>query len=160
MTLPYGRAIMLYEQGHFERASSILAETIGSEPGNPAAHALLALSLARRHRLTEAAQAAEVATALAPDYAFCHYVRASIQHDCAHHSAAAESIAEAIRLDADDPDYHALQSQIRLDQGCWQAALRAADNGLRLNSSHRDCLNLRAMALYKINRSQRSPAPG
>jgi hypothetical protein len=65
---------------------------------------------------------------------------------------AGEAIREAIRLDPEMPNYHALQAGIEFKQGHWTEALAAAERGLAMDAGHVGCTNLRALALVKLRR--------
>src|SRR5262249_2143492 len=72
------------------------------------------------------------------------------------------AIAEAIRLNPLDADYHQLLAGVRYEQRRWPDALAAAQEGLRLDPEHVGCNNMRALALVKLGRQGepgRTPEP-
>lgn len=153
MSVHLQRAILLFQQARVDLAEPELRQALATDPHDAYAHALLAVSLARREQFKEATEEAQQAIHLAPDFAFAHFALASVLHDRNRLPEAISATEEAIRLDPPDPDYHALLSQIRLDQRQWAAALDAAERGLASDGEHVACINLRAMALVKLGRA-------
>jgi tetratricopeptide (TPR) repeat protein len=151
------RAQVLFEQSRYEHSERALRQELAVDPDNPRAHALLGLCLAAGRR-DGAVEAARQAVALAPDLAFGHYALADILSDRDDHIGAASAIHEAIRLDPDMPNYHALLAGIEFKLGRWEWALVAACRGLAIDPGHVGCLNLRAMALVKLQRAKEADA--
>ena len=105
-----------------------------------------------REQFKEATEEAQQAIHLAPDAPFSHYALAKVLHERNRDDAALPVINEALRLDASEPGYFALLAAIQLGERHWPAALEAAEQGLRRDSEHTACTNLRAIALVKLGR--------
>jgi len=152
MNAPFERALLLYEQARFDLAENELRKTLGNDPNEADAHALLGLCLAEREQYREATHEAQTAIHLLPDLPFAHYALAAILHKRGLLDDSERSVAEALRLDPWNAEYYALLSAIRYDQRRWQDALAAAEEGLTVLPEHVGCTNLRAMALIQLGR--------
>jgi tetratricopeptide (TPR) repeat protein len=152
------RALLLHEQGRYQMAEEELRQSLAQEPHDAYAHALLALCLKEREKFKEATAEAQQAIHLAPDFAFCHYALAVIWLARNFEADALNSINEAIRLDATDPDYFALLAALQYQESRWMAALKAAEQGLQFDAEHIGCNNLRAMSLIKLGRREEAGA--
>ncbi len=152
------RALVLQQQGRHELAEKELRQHLVQHPGDPFAHALLAVSLVEQERFDEAEGAARDAVGGAPDMAFCHYAMARVLSARNHEAEAAGAIREAIRIEPTDADYHAMLAGIEFDRRDWPAALNAAEAGLQFDPEHVGCNNLRAMALVKLGRKAEAGA--
>jgi tetratricopeptide (TPR) repeat protein len=146
------RALLLFDQSRYEQAENELRQALASDPHEPYAHALIGLCLSHREQFKEATEEARQAVHLAPDFAFAHYALANVLHDRNRDDEALPVINEALRLDSATPAYFALLSAIHLNERHWQSALEAAEQGLRLDSEHTGCTNLRAIAMVKLGR--------
>ena len=89
---------------------------------------------------------------MAPDLPFAHYVRGRVLHARDRHEEAEAAVAEAIRLDSENPDYFWLAGAIQFERRRWSAALSLAEQGLAVDPEHAGCVNLRAMALVQLGR--------
>jgi tetratricopeptide (TPR) repeat protein len=152
MSVHLDRARVLIAQSRCDLAEDEIRKTLGEEPDDPFAHALLAVCMTERKAYAEATAEARLAVAKAPDHPFPHYVLAGILAERNLPEEAHAAIDEAIRLDPEDADYPARQAAIRLEQRRWEAALDSAERGLAIDPEHVDCTNLRAMALVKLGR--------
>jgi tetratricopeptide (TPR) repeat protein len=148
------RAFVLFEQRRYELADQELRQELSREPGNPQAHALLALCLTRRDQFDDATREAEEAVRLAPYMSFSHYALAIVLSDRGRDAEAERAIALAIMLDPEEPDYATVQATICLNERRWSDALEAAERGLQIDPEHIGCNNLRAKALVKLGRTQ------
>lgn len=147
------KARLLMAQSRFELATKELRQQLAEEPDDPFAHALLAICLGeQKPPSAESLRSARTAVSLAPDFPFAHYVLAGVLHDCDKLSEAEQAIREAIRLEPQDADYFSLLASINLSRRRWAEALQAAEQGLAVDAEHVASINLRAMALGKMNR--------
>ncbi|WP_170170439.1 tetratricopeptide repeat protein [Hymenobacter perfusus] len=112
--------------------------------------ALLGLSLIRQNKTAESRPAAERAVALDAQNDFAFYVFSLACLQSGQLQPAALHIATALQLQPTVPDYHFIQGSVSFAEGYAEAALTAADQGLRLHPQHVQCLNLRARALSRL----------
>jgi tetratricopeptide (TPR) repeat protein len=172
MTPSMQRALLLLQQGRHDLAENELRVTLAVDPDNGAAHSMLAICQARRQAYEEAQRTAQQGVHLAPDDAHAHYALAFVLFHKARHEEsqvalfgksnryqeAAAAIAEAIRLEPDDADYFSLKAAILLAEKNWPSALDAAENGLKTDPEHVNCVNIRAMALVQLGRRDEAGA--
>jgi tetratricopeptide (TPR) repeat protein len=149
---------------HLERAQLLLAQSrpadaeresmlaLSTQPDNPQALALLALSRIEQDKREPALEAARAAVGVAPDAPYLHYVHALVLHRMDRGDEAFRTAQEALRLDPHDADYFSLLASIELGRRRWPAALEAAEQALGLNPEHVGATNLRAMALVRLGR--------
>jgi tetratricopeptide (TPR) repeat protein len=152
MTGGVERAQLLLRQSRAEEAERELRQALAAAPNDPAAHGLLALSLAMRARHEEATQAAAQAVRLAPDWPFPHYALAHVLQERGQLAQAERAIDEAIRLSPTRANMFATLASIRAQRQNWGGALEAAEHGLTLDPEEVDCANVRAMALVRLGR--------
>src|SRR4051812_17815261 len=131
---------------------------LASEPDDPSALALLALSRTDQGKHDEALTAARGALGLAPDEAYFHYVHGFVLHRVDRDAEALEAAREALRLAPDEADYFSLVAAIELARRNWSLALEAAEQALALNPEHVNAANLRAMALVRLGRKEEATA--
>ncbi len=115
-------------------------------------HATLAVAMLGQDKTQGALEEVRTAITHGPDVGFCHYVHAVVLRHLKRYTEALDSIGEAIRLTPGDADYWALLAGLHTAQEKWTDALQAADMGLQFDPSHEGCVNLRAMALVRLNR--------
>jgi tetratricopeptide (TPR) repeat protein len=152
MSAHLDRAFLLYHQSRYDLAEKELRPALAADPDDATAHALLALCLAQLKKFDAATEEAERAIACGPGLAFAHFALATARYRRNHYPEAEAATREAIRLDPADPDHYALLAATRADQGDWRGALAAADEGLGYDPEHAACVNVRAMALVKLDR--------
>ena len=147
------RGHLLYAQDRHELAAEQFRMVLATEPDDPEAHAMLALSLLGLERFDEAEAESRQAVGLGPDQPLNHYALSRVLIGRNRLDEAVAAIAEAIRLAPEDPDFHATHSQVRFLCREWKEALAAAETGLRFDPEHVLSNNLRAMALVKLGRT-------
>ncbi len=155
---------------HLERAQLLLAQSrpadaeqevmraLITEPAEPRALALLALSRVEQGKRESALQAARDAIGLAPDVSYYHFVHAEILHRVDQTEDAFRAVQEALRLDPADADNFALLAAIELSRRDWSGALAASENALALNAEHVTAINLRSIALVRLGRKSEAMA--
>jgi len=146
------RGLLLIQQSRYDLAEAELRQSLGLDPHDAYAHALLALCLLHREKFQEATEEAGQAIHLSPDLPFAHYALAHVYFDRNRLSEALGAINEAIRLSPEDSNQYALLSNIHHQERRWPSALAAAEQGLQFDPEHVACNNLRAMALVKLGR--------
>ncbi|MCU0723262.1 MAG: tetratricopeptide repeat protein, partial [Planctomycetes bacterium] len=150
----FERGRVLFEQSRHDRAAGEFRKELAEEPGNAAAHALLALSLSQLDRDREAEAEARLAVVADPDFPLAHDALATALHSLGRMEEAEASAREAVRLDPEAPTHRATLSAVLLDRGEAGEALRSAEEGLALDPDHGPCVNLRAMALVRLGRAE------
>lgn len=146
------RAFVLFDQRRFDLAERALRQALAEDPGDPTAHALLALCLSEQERFDQAEAEARIAVGRGGELGLVHYALARVLYDRNRLDEAADAVREAIRRDPEAPNYFTLSGAIHYDQRRWQDALAAADQALELDPEHSGALNLRAMALRQLGR--------
>ncbi|MBS3821230.1 MAG: hypothetical protein KGY81_05650, partial [Phycisphaerae bacterium] len=73
-------------------------------------------------------------------------------------SAAADAIAEALRINPEEVAYHAAQAGVLLQYDKPQQALEAAERGLAIDAENEQCGAYRSMALIQLNRTDEAAA--
>ncbi|MCX6952288.1 MAG: tetratricopeptide repeat protein [Verrucomicrobia bacterium] len=158
MSAHFARAQLLMAQSRPADAERELMAALATQPDDPAALALLALSRSEQRKGPEALAAAESAIGLAPDEAYFHYVHAVTLHRLDRDDDARRAVGEALRLNPADEDLFSLLASIELARRNWPAALEAAEQALTLNPEHVNAANLRAMALVRLGRKEEATA--
>jgi tetratricopeptide (TPR) repeat protein len=154
MSVNRERAFVLFDQGRFELAERELRQALAHDPGDPTAHALLALCLSEEERFNEAEAEARMAVGRGSELGLVHYALARVLYDRNRLTEAAAALQEAIRREPEQASYFALLAAIHYDERRWKEALAAADQGLALDAEHPGALNLRAMALRQLGRDR------
>lgn len=148
------RALVLFDQRRYELAERELRQALAQDPGDPTAHALLALCLSELERFNEAEAEARIALGRGSELGIVHYALARVLYDRNRLDDARDAVQEAIRREPEDPGYFSLLAAIHFDERRWNEALQAADQALTLDPEHAGALNLRAMALRKLGRDR------
>lgn len=128
-------------RGDAERAEELSRTALEVEPGGNWPLRLLALSLARLRRLTEAYDAAQAAVNAGPDVWQSHYTLAAVASAAPGLSyVALQAANRAVELAPLNPDTHAIRGRVAIDRdrALAEASLREA---LRLDPGHADAIN-------------------
>jgi TonB family protein len=105
--------------------------------------------------LLEQTQAeAKEAVRLAPDSAFSHYCLAYVFYYGGKTKEGKRALEQAMSLNPTDSYQFGLASAIAVDQKRWLDALTLAEQGLKFDPEHVDCINSRALALARLGRKQ------
>ncbi len=157
--MPSNLDVALAFAGHADwpRAVSAARQALTADPDDAIAHALLALGLAHLEQGKAAIEAGRRAVALAPELSFAHYALGWALLEHSEMSAAERSAHEALRLDPDSNGY-ALLAQVYVRRRRWADAINAAEKGLQIDPEHPGCLNLRALSLGALGRSDEAAA--
>jgi tetratricopeptide (TPR) repeat protein len=147
------RARLLLQVERPQEALRELTGVLADDPQDVDAHALMALGYAQLKRYDEATASARQAIALAPDFAYVHYVLGTILCDRDRDKEALVAAREAIRLDPDDADHYGLEANCLAGLSRWKDMLQSAERGLALEPGNVRCLNLRATALRQMGRA-------
>jgi len=138
----------------YELAERELRQALAQDPGDPTAHALLALCLSEQERFDHAEAEAKIAVGRGSELGLVHYALARVLYDRNRLDEAADALQDAIRREPEQASYFSLLAAIHYDQRRWKDALTAADQGLALDPEHPGALNLRAMALRQLGRDR------
>lgn len=124
------RAELLADLGRYDEAAGELGEALALDPGNPAAHAMLASVHLAAERPADALTAADAAVAAAPGSVPALVVRAMALGDLRRFGEAARVADEIVRLGSDDPyalwSAAAILAESRNGQPALDIAWRAA----------------------------------
>jgi tetratricopeptide (TPR) repeat protein len=152
MSLDAARQLLLARRP--ELAERELRRWLALQPEDAAAQALLAWSLAVQGK-AEAGMEAEAAVRLAPDWAHTHTVLGEVRMRLGLYRTAERALRDALALQPDDAQIHALLAASILDQGIRSRArevLAFAEAGLALDPGHAACARVRALALIRLGR--------
>ena len=152
MSAHLARARLLFQQKRFPLAEQELGRAMQEEPESAEALAMLALCRSHTGTFSEAYAILKQAVAQAPDWDYVFYIEAVILIKFDNFPGAIHAIKQALRLNPQDPDYHAILSDLLSIQEKWPEALAAAKQGLALNAEHVDCLNARTRALTGLRK--------
>lgn len=158
MSAHLARARLLLAQSRPADAERETLLALATEPDDPGALALLALSRVDQQKHPEALAAARSAIGLAPDDPYFHYVHGFVLHRLDRNDDAFAAVQEALRLAPDEADYFSLMAAIELSRRNWSPALTASEQALALNPEHVNAANLRAMALVRLGRKEEATA--
>jgi Tfp pilus assembly protein PilF len=141
---------VLLNTRRFADAEARLRERLAQQPNEARTHALLAYTLSRQERSTEALTEANRAIHLDPTHPYAYYVKSGVLLALNRARPALDAIREAVRLRPDYAPYHARFSAIYIAQKKWYKAIRAAEEGLRHDPENVQCLEYRGLAQIKL----------
>lgn len=146
------QALFFLQRSRFQEAEDLLRKELVANPQNAYAHSVLALALLAQARSEPALIEARAAISIKPDFGYAHTVYANILRRLGRIDTAMSAIREAIRLEPENPRNYEELTRLHMVKRDWSAALKSADQGLRLDPQDIDCLNLRAMILVQTGR--------
>ena len=152
----FQRGSLLLQQHRYDLAEQEFRQGLADDPQNAFGHAVLSICLRELDRQAEGIQEAQSAIHLDPDQSLAHYALALNLLDQKKHAASLAACRQAIQLDPYDADLYAAEAAIQLTSEHYRDGLAAADRGLACDPKHTQCLNLRAMALRNLGRSNES----
>jgi tetratricopeptide (TPR) repeat protein len=115
--------------------------------------AMVSLCQLNLKRLDEAIGNIHLLISTHPTFSFGFYLLAFYHNLKEKYRDAEEAIREAIRIDPYRADYFGLYANIFHYEKKWNRSLELANEGLAIDPEDTDCLNARATALNKLNRS-------
>ena len=98
---------------------------------------MIAWCLVKLERPGEALEHARASVKHGADLAFSHYMNATALLELGRQRPAKAAIDEVLRIDASDPDYHALRCAILFEQKRFGAAAVSVERALALDPTHR-----------------------
>lgn len=152
------RAFLLLEQKRYADAEKELKKALADDPQNATIYAVLAECAIQQDHLAEALEMAKQALNLDAGNAYHHSVLAVAYMANRDLTAAKAAIEEAISLDPYDAHYYFLRGNIAYAQKKWDFALINANKALEIDAESVNAINLRSMALTKLNRKDEASA--
>lgn len=149
----FERALLLLETNRYAEAEEMLMKGLGENPQDSLALTLLAICRLNQDKKKDALTASQQALAIAPDNPFVltTHGRALLVNN--QIDAARRSLQGALQSDPTYADAFSVLAQIEYHERRWDMALLDAEKGLELEPENQTLINLRAMALVKLNRS-------
>ena len=149
-------ALNALEDSEFATAEHYLREYLEDDPHDAPTTAVLALCVEELGRVEEAEQLAARAVTLEPYLSYPHWVHGGVLLRARRIDEAHAAAMEALRLDPDDADHHALVAQVHGVRENWREMLAVAEQGLAIEPAHAPSANLRALALRQLGRTAES----
>ena len=150
---PHEHVFELIAEQRFGEAAERLGELLADEPGNAAGFALRALCLAQLGEWPGALESGRRGVAVEPEMAFAQWALAHVLTDRHDFRAALGHAREAVRLDPEEADHHALVARVEAATGRWDEALRSAEAALAIERAHPTALRVRALVLQQRGRA-------
>lgn len=156
MPTPLQQATFFFERKRYAQAATAAKAVLTDEPHNSAAIELLILALINQKERRQALHLAQNAIAVDPDN-FILFRALALAWSANDDPAKAEAtIRRALRLAPYHADLYALLGEYLLDQQQWTAALKASEQGIKLDPTAVDCFNVRAVALNRLGKPNES----
>ena len=146
------RAILLMEQNRYTDAKKELQKALAQDPEEAMIYALLGECAIQEDEGEAAVDLATQALRLEAAHPYYHSVLAKGYMVSKNYAAANQAITEAIQLDPYDSNYVFLKGNIAYLQKKWQEAFELSERALNINAENVNAINLRSMALVKLNR--------
>lgn len=149
----FERALLLIETNRYADAEQMLMQGLGQNPQDPYGLTLLAICRLNLDKNKEALTASGQALALAPDDPFVLTTHGRTLLVNNRIDDARRTLQGALQIDPTYPDAYSVLAQIDYHERRWEMALFNAEKGLEHDPENQTLINLRAMALVKLNRS-------
>lgn len=154
MTQQLDRARLLVNYGRYADAQKEIHQYLAFDPNDGEAHTLLAIIFLNLQKTDEAKVAIETAISFAPDEAYNFYIYSKVWFQKENMAEAEQKIREAISIHPFSAEYFAWLAQIQMHKKDYNDALQSANEGLAIEADNINCLNIRAIALTKLNKKQ------
>jgi tetratricopeptide (TPR) repeat protein len=141
-----------FDQAQYDLAEKEARDALAADPDNPLGLAVLAMALTRLGRGEDAIYEAEAAIALAPTLAVGYVAHAQALSSINQFTRARRSAAEAIRLEPQDPDNHALLAHVEAASNRWAEVYEATSGGLAVAADHAELKRLRSVAAVHLGK--------
>ena len=142
----------LARAGRLPEAESLFAAAAAAEPGNFAAHRMMALTRYQQHKYDSALAAIDAAISIAPAAGEPRVLRGAILHRMGRGDEAASSLAEATARDPGNVFAWSNRGVILSELGRFSEAVESYDRALAIQE-HPDHLANRAGALLSLQRA-------
>ncbi|UZR93505.1 tetratricopeptide repeat protein [Chondrinema litorale] len=152
------RAEFLIKREKYTEAESEIRKEIAINPENDIAYFYLAECQLAQNKTTEAKTTIEKAIGINPDKPYNYLTLSRIYLHMGNLKEAEYAIDEAIKIYPYQADFFLIKGNIYFAKHQWEKALEYAEIGLRAEPDHISCLNLRTMALMKLNRKEEAAA--
>lgn len=147
------RALVLMETRRYADAEQMLIKGLVENPQDANALAILALCRISQDKNAEALTPAQQAVAIAPDSPFVLTTLGRALFFNNKPKEAREHLHAALQMDPTFSDAYMVLSQLEYHERNWEMALYNAERGLEHDPEDQSLVNLRAMALVKLNRN-------
>jgi tetratricopeptide (TPR) repeat protein len=151
MGVHFDRGRALFALKRYADAIAEYQQELAEEPNCCASQANIAAALINLGRTDEARRNVEQTLAMAPNYAYAHYLRSFIESNTGLNSVALQAIAEAIRLDQSALNFTRRATLLRL-QNRHAECLAACEEALARDARFQPALLLQARALQSLDR--------
>lgn len=149
----FERALVLMETNRYAEAEQIIMQGLGHDPQDAFALTLLAICRLNLDKKEEALTASEQALSIAPDNPFVLTTHGRSLLVNNQIEPARRALQSALQTDPTYADAYSVLSQINYHERKWELALQSAERGLEHDPENQTLINLRAMALVKLDRS-------
>src|SRR5687767_7138526 len=146
------QAAALFDQQRYELAEEEARQALAADPDNPLGLAVLSMALTRLGHGEDALYEAEAAIAVAPQLAVGYVAHAQALSAQNQFTRARRSATEAIRLEPQDPDNHALLAHIEIASHRWADAYEAISGGLEIDAENEELKGLRSVAAVHLGK--------
>ncbi|WP_428307086.1 tetratricopeptide repeat protein [Lacipirellula sp.] len=153
----FERGKVLFELKRYDLAASEFVSELGDGPSQPLVFAMLAATQVNLKRFADAEKSVRSAIALAPDFAYPHYVRSFILQHRRRWREAEDAVREAIRLEPQCDFFHQLAA-IAASRNKTSEALSAVDHALQLNPLHNPSILLKGNLLARAGQLREAHA--
>jgi tetratricopeptide (TPR) repeat protein len=173
MGTAYQKGLILFHQKRWRQAIEQFQLELSANPRSASTLSILALTYVNDKQIEPAFAAATEALRIAPEYSNSHYAMAhvllrrkekrpwwkyqtsssNVQEYRKRVKRSRETLREAIRLNAFEPDYFEFLCALEIDLRRWKSALASAEQGLKLQPAHLGCANRRAWLLNQMGRT-------
>ena len=149
----FERALLLIQTNRYADAEQMLMQALGQNPQDAFGLTLLAICRLNMDKKQDALTASQQALALAPNEPFVltTHGRALLVNN--QIDASRRALQAALQSDPTYADAYSVLTQIEYHERRWDLALYNAEKGLEHDPENQTLINLRAMALVKLNRS-------
>lgn len=141
---------LLMERERFDAAEPLLQRFLAGSPDHAEAHACLGVCQWRQGETDQARRSLAKAIELDPAYGYPFFILAYMDGEAEDIANAQLRADQALRLQPDDSETHALSAWLHLKQKNYELALRATGRGLAIDPENDSCQNLRSLALTHL----------
>lgn len=145
---------VLLRQKRYKEAEKILKDLLREQPDDALTLEVLAEVKCEQGDLDEAEKMINASISLMPNSSSSFYTRAKIYLRKDKYDKAEEDIKQAVELDSSDADYFSLWALIHINKKDYKLGLEMANKSLELDAENITGLNIRSIALTKLNNNE------